>query len=419
MHFPKLTPLQSRFAASLLASAFLVLIYFTLTNPQFAYAADVDSIIPPDHNHPIILNAGGPFLDVESDERDVEEDMYEPEFAGMGRSIIGRAPPGVTALANNAPSQINIQQGETQAFVFPKEALAGNLSAATPGLPSLVERADVDLVVRTELKKRQEDVEIPGGARTLYLTMNTCLQPRATVDARGAISPQLTLYVSQTADNQNPGPGQSSNDQQEIELIGGYASVRLNANADVFVGVSAPNDTRFEGIWNYELAGSIDAPYHSLDGQTNLYFVDSDDHAALLVTNNLTQAGPEQSVYQEWMNLNPPFGMFAHPQNDPAILGVQNSYCGLRMNAQMFALNGQNDVGEVGMTSRGLGGKPKEQFYVKNLNASSTYYAFLAMTGNSTASGSGIVGGGGKVWKPANFSTKAGMCCTQLSYLFV
>ena len=54
MQFPKLTPLQSRFAASLLASAILMFIYFSLSNTQFAYAAELDSIIPSDHNHPII-----------------------------------------------------------------------------------------------------------------------------------------------------------------------------------------------------------------------------------------------------------------------------------------------------------------------------------------------------------------------------
>ncbi|KKY25464.1 putative calcium channel subunit mid1 [Phaeomoniella chlamydospora] len=413
MQFPKLTPLQSRFAASLLASAFLLLLYYTLANPTFAYAADVDSILPSDHNHPIIFDIDDLLTD--SIDHEALDDPYEPEFSLFDRSIAGRAAAGVTALANNDAQQMNIEIGDIQYYVFTKEELASNLSAATPGLPSAVERRDEKVELRMDLKKRQsdddddDDVTIPGGSRTLYITLNTCLQPSSNSSGFSTIPPQLELYVSNSADLQKPGPDADSSKQTVVNVTGGYALYTLDADDDVYIGLAAPNTTIFSGIWNYQLAGSIDSPFASLDSATNLYFVDSDSQTALLVTNDTTQAEENSTVYQEWMNMTPPFSMFASNQNDSSILGVQNSYCGLKNYAQIFATVGDNVAGEVSMTNRGLGNKPKEQFYIKSLNRSSTYYGFLAMTGNSTASGNGIVGGGGKVWQAMNFTTKEGM----------
>lgn len=404
MQFPKLTPLQSRFAASFAASAVLVILYLTLTSPRFAYAADIDSILREDHNHPIIY--ANPDVDQEIEVGGTLDSLYEPEFAGVDRSIIGRAPAGVSALANNAPGLSNINAGETQNWVFPKEALAGPLSPPTPGLPSPVERRSDDDQVRQELRKRQD------GSRTLYVTLNTCLQPSLnSSSATPQAPPQLQLYVSKSSSLENPGPGQDSSGQDQVDVQGGYAGIQIDAEDDVFIGVAAPNTTTFSGIWNYELAASIDAPYHSVDNATNLYFVDSDNAAALLVTNDTTQAFPNETLYQTWMALPPPFIMFANNQNDSSILGLKNSFCGLNNYAQIRdAVNGR-ETGNVSMTmtNRGIGNKPKQQFYVSGLNGSSTYYGFLAMNGNSTASGNGVVGGGGRVWQAMNFTTKTRM----------
>ena len=112
--------------------------------------------------------------------------------------------------------------------------------------------------------------------------------------------------------------------------------------------------------------------------------------------------------------MKPPYGMFAHNQNDRSILGVQYSYCGLNHLAQIVAGLGAENQNVVGMTTRGLYNKPKEQFYVNDLNASSSYWGFLAMQGNSTASGNGVVGGGGKVWSAVNFTTKTGLVSPRI-----
>ncbi|KIX09914.1 uncharacterized protein Z518_00995 [Rhinocladiella mackenziei CBS 650.93] len=394
---PKLSPLQSRFAASLAASVVLLVLYLSLTKPHFAYALELDSRIPSeDHNHYIILKTEktGDFLNEEESK------------------IIARAADGVSALANNAPQNKNINIGEVQNWVFPTDAIQGPHGTTGPGLPSDgLERRGIEVDV-PELKRRQSGNKV-------YLTLNTCLQPSANTtgaDSTNSIPPQLEMYISLSESNQKPGPGSDDPDQQTIQVDGGYALYEVDADSDVYVGVSAPNTTEFIGIWNYEVAASIDGPYHGSHGNvTNLYFVDGDNHAALLITNDTTQAQPNETVYQEWMKLSPPWGVFAANQNDRSILGVQKSFCGLKNNARLAAnIDGFANQNVAQMTNRGLGGKPKEQFYITGLNATSKYWGILAMDGNSTASGNGVVGGGGTVWAAINFETKTESNCALM-----
>jgi calcium channel MID1 len=412
MQFPKLTPLQARFAASFMATLILLTLYLTLTNPKFAYAADTNSILRQDHNHPLSI-----ILDPEHDLSwgDNEGDIYEPEFLGVNRGIVGRQKQENTAIANNAPQLKPIQGGETQNWVFPKEALEGPLSPETPGLPSSVLRRwgedEIEGLegVEHSLRKRQ-------GQRKLYITINTCLQPSVDTTADKRPPPQLRLFYSQSKSLQKPGPGIDDPDNREVSIVEGFGSHTMEADDDVFIGVSAPASNSFNGSYEYQLAVSIDAPFHSYDdGTPFLFLIDSDTNGALLVTNDTTQANASSSVYQEWMDMPPPFSMFASNINDSRIIGLRHSYCGLKNTAQITATgkDGQSTGNvEVSMTDRAIGGnekKPKEQFYIKSLNGSSTYYGFLAMDGNSTASGNGVVRGGGKVWKAMNFTTKSGM----------
>jgi calcium channel MID1 len=221
------------------------------------------------------------------------------------------------------------------------------------------------------------------------------------------------MYISLSSSNQKPGPGSGT----PVSIIGGYGVYEVDATSDVYVGISAPNTTAFSGIWNYEIAASIDAPYHFFNSSQvpNLYFVDSDNHAALLITNDTTQALPNETVYQEWMKLDPPYGVFASNQDQRSILGIQRSFCGLRNNAKLAAnINNVANQNVATMTNRGIGGKPKEQFYITGLNATSRYWGMLVMEGNSTASGTGVVGGGGTVWAAIDFNTKTENNCALM-----
>jgi calcium channel MID1 len=384
---PKLSPLQSRFAACLSASVVLLLVYLALTKPQFAYAQELDSRIPhEDHNHYLILEDG------EFDESE-EDRLLQP-----------RAEDGVSALANNGPQNRNIEIGALQNWVFPKEAINGPHGDAGTGLPG-VKRSETPLEADVgELNKRQS-------GSTVYISLNTCLQPLS--NTTDAIPPQLEMFVSLSSANQKPGPGNGT----PVSVIGGYAEFQVSATDDVFVGIAAPNTTAFTGIWNYEVAASIDAPFHSYNSSApqNLFFVDSDNHAALLITDNTTQAEANETVYQEWMKLKPPYSVFASDQNQRSILGVQRSFCGLMNNAKVAAnMDNVTNQDVTTMTNRGLGGKPKQQFYITGLNATSNYWGMLVIQGNSTASGNGVVGGGGTVWPAISFATKTEDNCALM-----
>jgi calcium channel MID1 len=406
MQLPKLTPLQSRFLASFVASAILVILYLTLSSRQFAYAADLDSRIPPDHNHPIILDSDTP---LEESEADLEDDKRNAEslhgFAMRASQSI------VSALENNSPRNLNIEFGQTQNWVF-------SIQSVKPGIPGTQLPRDnatdgAQLQAREELNRRQDQ-------KLVYITVNTCLQPTPSDPGNsGNIIPaQLTMYVSTNPSNTNPGPFVNDPQQQVVEFSGGYALTQVDASNDVHVGVSALNVTGFTGSWNYEIAMSVDAPYHGVNETwSNLFFVDGDNHAALLITNDTTEANTTSLVYQEWMDMKPPYGVFAHNMNDSSILGVKNSYCGLSNYAQIKTnVPGFDNQNVAEMTNRGLGGKPKEQFYINNLNATSRYWGFLAQPGNSTP---GVIGGGGKVYMAMNFTTKTGKLLTLLVHLVV
>lgn len=402
MHFPKLTPLQSRFAASLVASLILLLLYLSLNKPKFAYAHELDSRIPPDHNHPVL------------DHFDDDDGTIDPVLIDSTVHNSPRAVEGVLALSNNAPQNLNIDSGISQFWTFPKDAIDGQPSITGPGLPGSGDiKRNAHLGDRDgELKRRQSN-------RQVYISLNTCMQPTANASnprPDDLVPPQLDMYISQSDANQKPGPLVTDTDQRKITVDGGYALATLDSESSVYVGITAPNTTTFTGFWNYEVAASIDAPFHGANTTwPNLFFVDGDNHAALLVTNDTTQANASDPVYQEWVDLKPPYGMFAHPQTSAAILGVRHSYCGLRNNAKLLTnLESVGNQDVAIMTTRGLRGKPKEQFYITALNASSAYYGFLGMQGNSTASGAGVVGGGGYVWTNMSFNTKSMSNCALM-----
>lgn len=390
MLLPNLTQLQTRFAASFAASACVVFLYLSLTSPRFAYAVEIDSRIPPDHNHPIIFKTAF--------------DDDEPEIDPGGGDELRRRQTATLELFNNAPQNLNILPGTNQTWMVSQSTIEGQLSDPGVGLPGETKVEAFDS--HSELRRRET-------SRRLYVTINICLQP--TSPDPGAIPPQLQMYHSTSSENTNPGPNATAN-QNTIEVKGGYSIATINTDDDVYIGIAAPVDSSFDGSWNYEIAASIDAPFHSVNEQSpNLFFVDGDSHAALLITNDTTEAASNTTIYQDWMNLKPPYGMFAHGKSDRSILGVQYSYCGLKNAANIFAnLEGVQNQNLASMTNRGLGGQPKEQFYITALNKSSNYFGFLAMDGNSTASGVNVTGGGGKVWATMDFTTKASDNCALL-----
>lgn len=420
MHFqcPKLTPLQSRFAASVVASAILVVIYFSLSNPHFAYAAELE------------LDGSGQPRAKDHNWHRIEEQLLQDELSeGDKHSGLGRRQETATALANNEPggaNGLNINAGDTQLWVFPTDALYGAHGYNGTGLFSDLGSNDTEvaLLAHAELKKR-EDGSLQGRqsdtSRTVWISMNTCLQPSYNGSGlQSAAPPQLTLYVGQGG-NSEPGPD-SIGAQMAIPLDEGFANYTLEADSDTHMAVHAPGlPSDFSGGWNYQLAASIDYYYFQLNSSTTapfLYLVDTDTDSALLVTGNLTTADQGSAAYNKYMSLTAPFSIFATYTNNTRINGLSNSYCGLQ-NANLLQSEQADPEGittniQTGMITRGLGNYPKEQFYITSLNGSSSYIGILALDGNSTDSGPGVVGGGGKVWQPANWTTKSDGNCALL-----
>lgn len=403
----------------LLGTVVLVLLAYLPAGPTaLVYATQLDQTTPSDHNHHIIdkilvdsedgafakqPKIGGvshQWLHGQNRVLDEIEEIVRQKYQ------IKRAPDGVSALANNAPQNMNIEPGTTENWLFPKETIEGPHGEQGTGFPSdasVSGNMSDDGPFRRELKR--------DGSTRIWITINTCLQPVSNAST-GDIPPQLELYYSTSASDDKPGPSTGAN---KVDVLGGYGIIEIDASDDVYVGVSAPNTTRFTGSWNYEIAASNDAPFHFWSNDTDLLFVDGDNHAALLVTPDLTDALPNSTTYQEWLQMEAPYGMFAHDQKNTSILGVSRSYCGLRHNAEIIANVPKVENNNVAtMTNRGLGGAPKEQFYISALNASSSYWGFLAMTGNSTQSGLNVVGGGGRVWTNMTFRTKASDNCALM-----
>jgi calcium channel MID1 len=430
MHFPKLTPLQSRLAACLGTFVLLLIIYFSLSQTHFAYAAELDSIHNQDHNHHRIplghdldlasdIDWGDEVVDFEGEEFDGTA-QYQAEFLGMSRDLIGRAALDTVALKNNVPNELNIAAGETQWYVFEDSSVFGAKSPWRTGLPANISRGDQEVIwKRDQLVAQEEEGEEEEGrifkrqsgnvaTQLVYISVNTCLQPSSN-DSTAAI-PQLTLYVSTSAQVTKPGPGVDGS--QAFDLTEGYVEAQVNATGTIYIGVSAPNVTSsVSGQWNYFVAASIDASYYYYNDSTPfIWTIDTDSTSALIATFNLTSENATNdtlALREQWMKTAAPFSMFVYNQSTPTVKGISNSYCGLH-NLDLSGI--QIDVN---MTERGIGSNPKQQFYISGLQPGQKYTGVLAYNGvNKTSpadSGSGVVGGGGQVWKAMNFTTKTGM----------
>jgi len=349
----------------------LLILYFAFSSPQFAYAVDVDSIRREDHNHDRLGNA--PFLAVDVEELELREDgVYEGQFQGFDKSIIGRAPTAddPQPLENNVPITANVVQGGTNSYSFLNSSIFSDPSLSAPPV--------------------------------VYISVNTCLQPTPIQNTTVDPPPQLQLYISQSQNNTNPGPTKDSGTQQMHILDGGAAMITVNATGDVFIGLYGESTTAYKDVWNAQIAASINGYYHTYHNQTdpNLYFVDSDSSSALLITGDLTSQNTSSPVYQALLDSPPPYVLFASNADDQTILGLQNSYCGmLNANIAPTASGLYAKTVQASLTTRG-NNQPKQQFYIDSLVNNATYNVALGVAGNTT-----VVGGGGQVWPMTYFTT--------------
>ncbi|KAK3685021.1 stretch-activated Ca2+-permeable channel component-domain-containing protein [Podospora appendiculata] len=422
----KLSPLQSRLAASFIASCLLLALYLALPPPHFALAVELEQTFPIFIEH----------LDLDVDlyaksssdapAPSLADPAYEPEFSAFDRSIIGRAPVGVTALVNNGEASMNLLEGSTQVFVFP--ATEGSKRDSTRGSLELRDEEGISQEKQDDAQEPDEDHLLARrqSSRTVFISANTCQQPQPRSPSKTTTAPpQLTLYVSTSSTNQSPGPLADAKSQVFVPFTEGAVMYNFTTKGDVYLGVHAPNLTdTFSGIYNFKVAASTDELFHSYNDRddADLIWVDSDSQGALLITHNLT-ASTDPEVEAKVMSTEP-YVMFAHNKNDHSIDGLRFSYCGLQTYAQIAATkNGQfASMVTTGMTKRGQGNLPKQEFYFSGLNSSSNYLGILAQPANVSDGGNDLVGvgGGGHVFRATNFSTKSdhGNCAIILNLTF-
>ncbi|KAI5862801.1 stretch-activated Ca2+-permeable channel component-domain-containing protein [Durotheca rogersii] len=427
----QLSPLQSRLAASFIASCLLLIIYLLLFPPQFAFAAEFDPIAI--HHDSRFRALAAQDLEM-SEATDLRAPVYEPEFGLFDRSIIGRAPDNVITLTNNKLERSNLAPGATMAYVYSASSVARRAAQDedehTGSLASLNESrgptVDADLyedgdedgsILGPELTRRQQP------SRTLWISANTCEQPTYISPNRTNVDPpQLTLYVSTSTDNTSPGPSQTTGSQRAIPFKQGAVMFNVSLSQDVYFSVSAPEVSAelFDASkqYNFEIVASTDRYYFSYDDQSvsELVWVDSDWSAALFKTDDLP-IGSDQADEM-------PYVMFAHDRANPALNGLRNSYCGLSLHAQIRGLaDGTSGVITMGLKKGREDNATQQEFYISSLDASSTYIGILArppgkgLQTRQNSSASDI--GGGRVFRPTEFETKPFGACTFVFNLTV
>lgn len=380
-------------------ATFKILIYLSIYSSHIQ-ATDADSAVSEDHNHHRLLAL--------ADQSDTSQDgpnresRYEPDFVGLDRGIVGRAPEAVTALANNAPQPMNIEPGEIQYWTFPKSSLQGPYAEPAFDLPLNLSATSKNTSLENDLYQLAQKQSTTGNTRNVWLSISVCDQPTSASTGTIGLPPPLGVYLSLSADNQQP---DVKSHEQVIAVEGGYGHVNLSSVGDaIWIGVRAPPaPDGFEGVYNYELAASIDALYTTYfngnpkTNDTQIVTWDTDSNSSILSTRDITNSLANTTNFFRWMKMDPPFKVYVHDQADISFRGLNRSICGLRNHAMVT--KSENSMVKIG-------GQPKQLFYVDGLNRSTSYQAIMTLEpspGNST------VGGGGTVWKATSFTTKSGM----------
>ncbi|KAF1938282.1 calcium channel subunit Mid1 [Clathrospora elynae] len=435
---PKLFTLQSRLLAYFIATCSCLALWMSLTPHHLAYAAEVPTA--PDYdplNRPTLhelTNGELPHIE-DANLEGAESGGYAPDFAYLDRSLIGRQAAEVDQLANNEKMEKDIDPGQTLHFVFKEKQLRLRRAVAVPsealeapGTDNASGNAEYGGLVQaesdgsthdeeagSELRKRQE------GSR-VWLTANTCRQPmpNENLSTLSKNHPQLVMHVSTSPKNQKPGPDSTKDTLTNITGIlfdSGYASFELNATSDVYIGIAAPElEEDWFGSWHFELAASVDGPYHNYnDSDPFLLMIDTDSESALFITYNLSESNKTEEV-DKWREQNP-FNMYAFAAGDSTpITGMEHSYCALQ--EQFNANTTKNFTIATSITTKfSVNDFPKTQFHVQGLDAAKTYNGFVVVQGSQEPveiPRVGTVRGGGRVFQAFNWTTKADDSCQVL-----
>ncbi|ODM23555.1 hypothetical protein SI65_01144 [Aspergillus cristatus] len=401
---------QCRFAATVSVTFLAAFTLAVSVSDTHTHASDL--VVPESQNETLIFSDNSAQIQLALGSHNGLEIRGDDDTDAFGLDVVRRAPAGDSdSLANNEFKSNDIRMGEMQWYYFETAKYRGKSNGTTTlsSLPANVTGSD---------NSTKQEPSSGGGDNAVYISLTTCQKPdlNTTNTDDTPELPQLSIHVSRSTEK--PAPG---NDDDHGTSVDGYLNLTWTNDETVYIGVSAPESKDYSGSYSYQIAASTDTYFHRVSHDPNLFFVDADVNSALFTTGNLSLSNRTQDNYNDWMNLKePPYTIFVNNLNDTAITGLEQSYCALQQNAQIKG----NSV-ETNMTDIGPGNHPKELLYAKGLNESSTYLAILAMDGNSTDSGNRVLGGGGKVWQPRKFTTKAdGNCaiifglsfCSEVAY---
>lgn len=382
-----LNPFQPRRAASLAVSLLVSSICVPLLSPQLVWATDV----------PLEGRLG-----LYEDSLGLVGDLsYEPAFSAFDRSIIGRQDSAPTTLENNQPKKWNLQPGAApQCYKISKDTIFQRRSLSSDEEPSTILPRD--------------DKE-----RTVYISANTCLQPKYTgKDMSKSAPPQLTLYFTNATDASCPDASTKGSDVTKLEFDQGAVMHSANVTGDVYISIvrsDAPKGFDSEGIYNFEVAFSIDDYYHRYEKTySELVWLDSDSNSALLSSQDLTD---DKNDTKRILQREMPFELYIYRNDSAWMHSLRHSACGLSLNANISAKqleNGKwNDDVRTKMTTNGPSGLPKQQFYVPGLGSNLNYSAIIVSHSNISdlavrADSKTDIGKGGRTFAGIDFSTLSG-----------
>lgn len=262
--------------------------------------------------------------------------------------LVSRAPKdaAVEPLTNNKFEAHEISMGASQRWSFPVN------SAASDGANN----------ARNDQSKTTK----------VYISVTICRQPipKESISDTGQVPDPLEVHVSE----------KDSEQRKPQNFAEGHMNTTLLTKSDVYIDIQAPKSSSFIGSYSYQVAVSTDDFFHKFN-----------DHVALQSDTGSTTALLYTEEFAKVDTAN--YTVFVINADKADFSGLSQSYCALERAGKMANV-------ETSST------KTREQFSITGLNRSSNYMGVLA-TSNTTKFGSGIVGGGGTVWKAEPFKTKA------------
>lgn len=370
----QLSPLQSRLVASLVASIFILALYWLICSPNLALAADLPLRSDPELD--VTLD-----LDQPLERTDPLQPSYEPEFGLFDRSIVGRQGVEAIPIEKDKPQRFTLKPGDPACYVLSKDDIFGTSNSRK----RQTEHDDSEIEGNQsggaeELTRRKN-----GDSKTVYVSATTCLQPHLTNPGAEAKTPsQLKLLASVSQDTGCPTTTEGMDKKMWKKFEEGLVQMTVSPDDNpVYVNIIAPEVSEdFAGPYDFELVMSLNSSYHQYnpasDVTPSLLWMDSDSSAALLLTGSLTD---DESDTDRIKDMGPPYELYVENANWPVFDGIKRSLCGIEQQSLITANKDDDGRGNglvrTSITTRGTGNLPKQEFYFEGLNQTSNYTAVL------------------------------------------